>query len=61
MDQFDTRRVAMGLTAYATERQNGWERRRPEGAPPWQEQRRFWIDAVLQGMARLDGLEPEPG
>ena len=60
MDRFDIRRVAMGLTAYAVERQNGCERHQPEDAPPWQEQRRLWTDAILQGMARLDGLEPNP-
>lgn len=60
MDRFDIRRVAMGLTAYAVERQNGFERHQPEDSPPWQEQRRFWTDAILQGMARLDGLTPDP-
>ena len=60
MDKFDVRRVAMGLTAYAIERQNGFERHQPEDSPPWQEQRRFWTDAILQGMARLDGLTPDP-
>ena len=60
MDRFDIRRIAMGLTAYAVERQNGFERHQPEDSPPWQEQRRFWIDAILQGMARLDGLVPNP-
>lgn len=60
MDKFDVRRVAMGLTAYAIERQNGFERYQPEDSPPWQEQRRFWTDATLQGMARLDGLTPDP-
>ena len=60
MDRFDIRRVAMGLTAYAIERQNGFERHQPEDSPPWQEQRRFWTDAILQGMERLDGLTPDP-
>ena len=60
MNRFDIRRVAMGLTAYAIERQNGQERHQPEGTPPWQEQRRFWTNAILQGMARLDGQEPDP-
>lgn len=60
MNRFDIRRVAMGLTAYAVERQNGCERHQPEGTPPWQEQRRFWTDAILQGMARLDRLTPDP-
>jgi len=48
------------LTAYAIERQNGPERHQPQGAPSWQEQRRFWTDAILQGMSRLEGLEPDP-
>lgn len=60
MDRFDIHRVAMGLTAYAIERQHSYERHQPEGAPPWAEQRRLWTDAILQGMARLDGLEPDP-
>lgn len=60
MDGFDIRRVAMGLTAYAIERQNGCERHQPEGTSPWREQRRLWTDAILQGMARLDGLTPDP-
>lgn len=60
MDRFDICRVAMGLTAYAVERQNGYERHQPEGSPTWQEQRRLWTDAILQGMARLDGLTPDP-
>ena len=60
MDRFDIRRVAMGLTAYAIERQNGFERHQLEDFPPWQEQRRLWTDAILQGMARLDGLTPDP-
>ena len=60
MDQFDIRRAAMGLTAYAIERQNSCERHQVEAVPPWQEQRRFWTDAILQGMARLDGLMPDP-
>ena len=28
--------------------------------PPWAEQRRFWTDAILQGMARLEGRTPDP-
>lgn len=60
MSQFDIRRVAEGLTAYAIERQHGWERHRQDDAPPWSEQRRFWTDAILQGMARLNGSEPDP-
>ncbi len=60
MSKFNLPLVAEGLTAYAIERQNGYERHQPEGTPTWQEQRRFWTDAVLQGMARLDGLTPDP-
>ena len=60
MNRFNIPLVAEGLTAYAIERQNGWERHQPEGTPPWQAQRRLWTDAILQGMARLDGLEPNP-
>ena len=52
--------MAEGLTAYAIERQNGWERHQPEGAPPWQAQRRLWTDAILQGMARLEEQVPDP-
>lgn len=48
MSRFDIPLVARGLTAYAIEQQNG------------QEQRRFWSDAILQGMARLEGLIPDP-
>ena len=59
MNRFDIRRVAMGLTAYAIERQSSCERHQPEDAPPWSEQRRLWTDAVLQGMARLSGEEPD--
>ena len=60
MNQFDIRHVAMGLAAYIIERQSSCERHQPENAPLWQEQRRLWTDAILQGMARLDGLEPDP-
>ncbi|MCM1150160.1 MAG: hypothetical protein NC319_08800, partial [Butyricicoccus sp.] len=60
MNRFNIPLVAKGLTAYAIERQNGFERHQPEGAPPWREQRRFWTDAILQGMVRLDGFEPDP-
>ena len=52
--------VLEGLTAYAIERQSGFERHQPTGTPPWTEQRRYWTDAILQGMARLEGLEPDP-
>ena len=60
MNQFDIRSVAMGLTIYAIERQHGVERHQPEDAPPWAKQRRLWTDGILQGMARLDGLTPDP-
>ena len=60
MNRFNIPLVAEGLTAYAIERQNGWERHQPEGAPPWQAQRRLWIDAILQGMARLEEQVPDP-
>ena len=49
-----------GLTAYAIERQNGFERHQPKNAPLWQDMRRYWTDAILQGMARLEGLKPDP-
>nr|WP_325213862.1 hypothetical protein [uncultured Oscillibacter sp.] len=58
--QFNIPRIAEGLTTYAIERQNGFERHQPAGAPPWAEQRRSWTDAVLQGMARLDDSAPDP-
>ena len=57
MKRFDIPLVAEGLTAYTIERQNGWERHQPEGAPTWAERRRFWTDAILQGMARLEGQD----
>ena len=60
MKKFNIPLVAQGLAAYAAERQNGWERYQPDGVPAWAEQRRFWTDAILQGMARLDGLSPDP-
>lgn len=60
MGKFNTALVLEGLTAYAVERQNGWERNQPADAPTWMDQRRFWTDAILQGMARLDGGEPDP-
>lgn len=60
MEKFNVRRVAEGLTAYAIERQHSYERHQPEGAPPWAEQRRFWTDAILQGMARLADEQPDP-
>ncbi len=60
MDRFNIPRVAKCLTTYAIERQNGVERHQPPGVPPWSEQRRFWTDAILQGMAKLEGLQPDP-
>ena len=60
MSRFNIPLVTEGLTAYAIERQNGWERNQPKGAPPWQEQRRLWTDAILQGMARLERQTPDP-
>lgn len=59
MNRFNIPLVAEGLTAYAIERLNGIERHQPDGAPPWAEQRRFWTDAVLQGMTRLENREPD--
>lgn len=53
--------MADRLAVYAIERQNGFERHQPPDGPPWQERRRFWTDAILQGMARLEGLTPDPG
>jgi len=53
--------MADRLISYAIERQNGIGRHQPPGAPPWTEQRRFWTDAILQGMARLEGQTPDPG
>ena len=60
MGRFNISGVARGLTTYAIERQNGWERHQPEGAPLWQDQRRLWTDAILQGMARLEEQVPDP-
>ncbi len=57
---YDTALVAEGLTAYAVERQSGFEPSQAPGRPPRGEVRRFWIDAVLQGMARLEGSTPGP-
>ena len=61
MDRFNIPLTAERLTAYAVERQSGTERHQPEGTPPPAELRRFWTDAILQGMARLEGLTPNPG
>lgn len=60
MHKCNTTLMAEGLAAYAIERQNGWERSQRKDAPTWMEQRRFWTDAILQGMARLGGEEPDP-
>ena len=59
MSKFNIARVARGLTTYAIERQHSFERHQPDGLPPWAEQRRFWTDAILQGMARLEGEQPD--
>ena len=59
MSRFNIPRIARGLTTYAIERQHGFERHQPDGLPPWAEQRRFWTDAILQGMARLEGEQPD--
>lgn len=53
--------MAEALAAYAIERQNGIERYQPPGTPLWSEQRRFWTDAILQSMARLEGIKPDLG
>lgn len=50
--RFDIPLVAEGLTAYAIERQNGVERHLPPDGPSWADRRRFWTDAILQGMVR---------
>ena len=60
MNRYDTAQVTEGLTAYAIERQNGIERHQSQGTSPWAESRRFWIDAILQGMVRLEGGAPGP-
>ena len=60
MSRFNTPLVAEGLTAYAIERQNGFDRHKQKGFPPWAERRRLWTDAILQGMARLEGQVPDP-
>jgi len=60
VNRFNIPPVVKGLTAYAIERQNGYERHQPEDTPIWREQRRFWTDAILQGMARLEGQAPDP-
>lgn len=60
MNRFNTPLVAEGLIAYAIERQNGFERHQQKGFPPWAERRRLWTDAILQGIARLEGEPPDP-
>lgn len=60
MKKYDIPFVADNLTAYAIERQGSFERHQPQGKSPWAESRRFWIDAVLQGMVRLEGGKPGP-
>jgi len=60
MDRFNIPRVAEALATHAIEWEHGFQRHQPPGSPPWPEQRRFWTDAILQGMARLDGAEPDP-
>lgn len=60
MEEFNIQQTAKGLISYAVEQQNGRKRPVQEGHLPWPEQRRLWVDAVLQGMARLKGQEPDP-
>ena len=60
MDRFNIPLVAEGLTAYAIEWQNGFERSSPSAyTPTWAETRRLWTDAILQGIARLECREPD--
>ena len=59
MDRFNIPLVAEGLTTYAIERQNGFQRQQPPDGPPWAEQRRIWTDSILQSMARLEGKAPD--
>lgn len=42
--------VAEGLAAYTIERRFGWERHRPDGAPPWDTVRTMWARTVLGEM-----------
>ena len=60
MDRFHIPLVAEGLIDYAIERQNGFERYQQKGFLPWAEWRRLWTNAILQGMARLEGETPDP-
>lgn len=55
-NRFNIPLVAEGLTAYTVERQVGDERPRLEAAPLWSECQRSCSDAVLRGMAELEGL-----
>jgi hypothetical protein len=47
--------VAEGLAAYTIERRFGFDRYRPDGAPPWDEVRTMWAKAVLGEMDELNG------
>lgn len=60
MSKFNIPCVARGLTTYAIERQHDFERLQPDDSLRWAEQRRFWTDDILQGMARLEGDQPDP-
>ena len=60
MSKFNIPCVARGLTTYAIERQHDFERLQPDDSLRWAEQRRFWTDDNLQGMARLEGDQPDP-
>ena len=59
MDKFNIPLVAEGLITYAVERQTGRERVQLIGDPLWAERRQSWAEAVLQGMAELEGLAPD--
>ncbi len=59
MDRFNISLVTEGLTTYAIERQNGFQRQQPPDGPPRAEQRRIWTDSILQSMARLEGKAPD--
>ena len=49
--------VAEGLAAYTIERRFGWERHRPDGAPPWDKVRTMWSRVVLGEMDELNGAK----
>ncbi len=51
----DKTTVAEGLAAYTIERRFGWERHRPDGAPPWDAVRTMWARVVLGEMDELNG------